>query len=107
MNGSEVSRRKDMPLSKIYETLARLEAKGAVLVNHSEPVRYTPLPPKDVLTVLKDKFSADLSNAQEELADLPENREPGLVSTQPRCNCAGFNPADQRGEALSMCWGMG
>lgn len=32
MNGSEVSRRADIPLSKIYETLARLEAKGAVLV---------------------------------------------------------------------------
>lgn len=33
----------------------------------------------DVLTVLKDKFAADLSTAQEELADLPENREPWLV----------------------------
>lgn len=79
MNGSEISRRADMPLSKIYETLARLEAKGAVLVNHFEPVRYTTVFPKDVLTVLKDKFAADLSTAQEELADLPENGEPGLV----------------------------
>lgn len=79
MNGSEVSRRADMPPSKIYETLARLEAKGAVLVNHSEPVRYTAVSPKNVLTVLRDKFAADLSTVQEELADLPENREPGLV----------------------------
>lgn len=79
MNGSQVSRRADMPPSKIYETLARLETKGAVLVNHSEPVRYTAVSPKDVLTFLKDKFEADLSTAQEELADLPKNKEPGLV----------------------------
>jgi len=41
MNGSEVSKRAGMPPSKVYETLARLEAKGAVLVNFSEPVRYS------------------------------------------------------------------
>lgn len=80
MNGSEVSRRADMPPSKVYETLARLEAKGAVLVNYSEAVRYTTaVSPKNVLTILRDKFAADLSTVQEELADLPKNREPGLV----------------------------
>lgn len=79
MSGSEVSRRADMPPPKIYETLARLEAKGAVLVNYSEPVRYTAVSPKNVLTILRDKFAADLSTVQEQLADLPENREPGLV----------------------------
>jgi sugar-specific transcriptional regulator TrmB len=79
MNGSEVSKRAGMPPSKVYETLARLEAKGAVLVNHSEPVRYSAVPHADVLASLRAKFDADLGTASAALDQLPATDEPGLV----------------------------
>lgn len=79
MNGSEVSRRAGMPPSKVYETLARLEAKGAVLVSRSEPVRYTAVPHADVLASLRARFEADLGTAASALDQLPIADEPGLV----------------------------
>lgn len=79
MNGSEVSKRAGMPPSKVYETLARLEAKGAVLANHSEPVRYSAVPHADVLASLRAKFGADLDIVTAALDRLPAVDEPGLV----------------------------
>ena len=79
MNGSEVSKRAGMPPSKVYETLARLEAKGAVLVSHSEPVRYSAVPHADVLASLRARFDADLDTATAALDQIPAADEPGLV----------------------------
>jgi len=79
MNGSEVSKRAGMPPSKVYETLARLEAKGAVLASHSEPVRYSAVPHADVLASLRAKFGADLDIVTAALDRLPAADEPGLV----------------------------
>jgi sugar-specific transcriptional regulator TrmB len=79
MNGSEVSKRAGMPPSKVYETLARLEAKGAVLVSHSEPIRYSAVPHADVLASLRAKFDADLGTAAAALDQLPAADESGLV----------------------------
>lgn len=79
MNGSEISRRAGMPPSKVYETLARLEAKGAVLVNRSEPVRYVAVSPADVLDALKARFDSDIANVTAALDELPTPEEPGLV----------------------------
>lgn len=79
MTGAEVSRGAGVPPSKIYETLARLETKGAVLVNRSEPVRYSAVPHTQLLDVAKAKFEADISAAREKLDKLPVQEEPGLV----------------------------
>jgi HTH-type transcriptional regulator, sugar sensing transcriptional regulator len=79
MNGSEVSKRAGMPPSKVYETLARLQAKGAVLVNHAEPTRYVAVPHGDVLASLRERFNADVETATETLNQLPAADEPGLV----------------------------
>lgn len=79
MNGSEVSKRAGMPPSKVYETLARLEGKGAVMVSRSEPVRYTAVPHADVLASLRARFDADLDTAASALRQLPVADEPGLV----------------------------
>lgn len=79
LNGSEVSKRAGMPPSKVYETLARLEAKGAVLVNRSEPVRYSAVPHADVLAALKARFDADVATTTAALDELPAADEPGLV----------------------------
>lgn len=79
LNGHEVSRASGVPPSKIYETLQRLEAKGAVLVYRSEPVRYAATPYRTVLDGLRRRFEADVAAVEEGLAALPDARDPGLI----------------------------
>ncbi|QVN23442.1 TrmB family transcriptional regulator [Burkholderia pyrrocinia] len=79
LTGAEVGRRAGMPPSKIYETLTRLEARGAVLVNRSEPVRYAAVPHRSLLEELRTRFNADLELAAGALDRLPVQQEPGLV----------------------------
>lgn len=79
LNGNEVSKRAGMPPSKVYETLNRLEAKGAILVNRSEPVRYSAVPHADVLAALKARFDGDVATATSALDELPTTDKPGLV----------------------------
>lgn len=79
LNGSEVGRRAQVPPSKIYETLGRLEAKGAVLVNRSDPIRYAAVPHTDLLAAIRQRFESDFSDTQEGLAALPTRSLAGLV----------------------------
>ncbi|WP_163507235.1 TrmB family transcriptional regulator [Fodinicola acaciae] len=79
ITGAEVGRRAGMPPSKVYETLTRLEARGAVLVNRSEPVRYTAVPHHWLLQQLRARYDTDVEAAQAALDRLPTEREPGLV----------------------------
>ncbi len=79
ITGAEVGRRAAMPPSKVYETLARLETKGAVLVNRSEPIRYAAVPHVALLKELRDRFNAEVDLASAALDRLPLQQEPGLV----------------------------
>lgn len=79
LTGAEVSRRAGMPASKVYETLARLESRGAVLVNRSEPVRYAAVDHKKLLTELRSRIDEDLRVAEEAFQKMPLHREAGLV----------------------------
>ncbi|QYY33246.1 MULTISPECIES: TrmB family transcriptional regulator [Cupriavidus] len=79
LTGAEVGRRASMPASKVYETLARLETRGAVLVHRSEPVRYAAVPHTALLAELRSRFNADLDAAASALDRLPVQQEPGMV----------------------------
>ena len=79
MNGHEVGKLSQVPPSKIYETLQRLEAKGAVLSHRSEPIRYAAVPYSEVLARIRERFEGDLAVIDRGLASLPAAREPGLV----------------------------
>lgn len=79
LTGAEVGRRAGMPPSKVYENLARLEARGAVLVNRSEPVRYSAIPHTALLKELRERFDADVTAAERAIEQLPMDQEPGLV----------------------------
>ena len=79
LTGAEVGRRAAMPASKVYENLARLEARGAILVNRSEPVRYAAIPPTDLLEDVRARFQEDLHLVSVALDRLPVQQEPGLV----------------------------
>lgn len=79
MNGHEVGKLSSVPPSKIYETLQRLDTKGAVLMHRSEPVRYAAVPYAEVLARLRERFEGDLALVDKGLSTLPATREPGLV----------------------------
>jgi len=79
MNGHEVGKLSSVPPSKIYETLQRLDTKGAVLMHRSEPVRYAAVPYAEVLARLRERFEGDIELVNEGLSSLPAARELGLV----------------------------
>lgn len=79
MNGHEVSKASGIPPSKIYETLQRLEAKGAVLKTRSEPVQYTASPHTKLMSALRQRFETDLATAETGLSELPTSRPNGLI----------------------------
>ncbi|MDE1180632.1 TrmB family transcriptional regulator [Paraburkholderia sp.] len=79
MNGHEVGKLSHVPPSKIYETLQRLDAKGAILAHRSEPVRYAAVPYVEVLARIRARFEGDLNLIDKGLSSLPAAREPGLV----------------------------
>ncbi|HEF4729110.1 helix-turn-helix domain-containing protein [Burkholderia multivorans] len=79
LNGHEAGKLSGVPPSKIYETLQRLEAKGAVLLHRSEPVLYAAVPYSEVLSRIRSTVAKDLDLIEKELTRLPSAREPGLV----------------------------
>jgi sugar-specific transcriptional regulator TrmB len=68
MNGHEISKQAGVPASKVYETLERLRGKGAVMVYESDPVRYAPLPYRDLLSRFNDRMSEALGRVAQTLA---------------------------------------
>lgn len=79
--GYEIARAAAMPTSKIYETLRKLAAKGAVLVNTSAPVTYAAVPHRDLTARLRERTEATLAEIETELAAVPRAGEPGLTWT--------------------------
>ena len=79
--GYEIARAAGMPTSKIYETLQKLAAKGAVMVNASAPVTYAAVPHRDLTARLRERTEATLAAIETELAAVPPGGEPGLTWT--------------------------
>lgn len=79
--GYEVARAAQVPTSKIYETLGQLAARGAVLVNRSEPVTYVALPHRDLTARLRDQAEETLAALEAELEALPAAVPSGLTWT--------------------------
>jgi len=79
MNGHEVARASQIPPSKIYETLARLAEKGAVRVQHSDPVCYSASPWETVKAAARTKFERALSTAQSGLESRPKRDGAGHI----------------------------
>jgi sugar-specific transcriptional regulator TrmB len=60
--GYEVSKIARIPTAKIYETLARLQKKGAVYCSASQPTLYLPEDPKTLIGRLEREFSERLES---------------------------------------------
>lgn len=79
MNGHEVAKASGVPPSKIYDTLARLIEKGAVLVERGEPVSYAALAYESVLEAARRKFQRAHDVAASAFASLPAMPDAGKV----------------------------
>ena len=77
LSGYKVAQGSGVPRSKIYEVLGGLVRRGAVLVNHAEPVQYAPLSPKELISRRRREMEGSLAAAEERLeryAASPDSR---------------------------------
>lgn len=78
VTGYELARTSGVPRSRIYETLERLEVKGAVLVNRQEPSLYAPVHPRELAKRLREEWENALSWLEEKAISLSKG---GLFSS--------------------------
>jgi sugar-specific transcriptional regulator TrmB len=78
-NGHEVSKTAGIPTSKVYETLERLQKKGAVLVQRSEPTLWAPVPHRDLVAALRQRMESTFSAVEQGLAQLGHEQDTGLT----------------------------
>ena len=78
-NGHEVAKTAGIPTSKIYETLERLNQKGAVLVQRSEPTLWAPVPHRELVATLRSKMESTFSAVEQGLAQLGQERDTRLT----------------------------
>jgi HTH-type transcriptional regulator, sugar sensing transcriptional regulator len=71
-NGYEVAKAAAIPSSKIYETLDRLQQRGAARRFSADPVRYAATPPADLLATLRGRFAQAAERAENALQSMPQ-----------------------------------
>src|SRR5436190_20083056 len=69
LTGYELGKRSEVPLSRSYEILERLAAKGLALVQPGEPPRYAAEPPEQFLDRTRAATTATLDALAHALAD--------------------------------------
>jgi HTH-type transcriptional regulator, sugar sensing transcriptional regulator len=79
LNGHEVSRLAGIPPSKIYETLQRLQQKGSVMVYHSDPILYAPVPYQELLARLQSELASTFQALEERLDKLAPQQDTSLT----------------------------
>lgn len=65
--GYEVSKLADIPQSRAYDTLKRLETSQIVTSSNEKPVMYTPIKPKELTKRYKRKFSSTIDFLEKKL----------------------------------------
>jgi len=70
ITGYELAKNSGIPASKIYAVLNKLMEKEVILALDSEPVKYTPLPPKEVLSRLKGDYLDNVNNLDSKLDEI-------------------------------------
>src|SRR6476469_10409820 len=68
--GYEIAQRAGVPRSAIYAVLKRLEDEGLAARVEETPARYAPLPPSDLLGVLRRRFDRSLDGLDASLRRL-------------------------------------
>lgn len=65
--GYELSRISGIPSAKIYETLDRLQSRGALAVVLGNPVRYVPITPGELISRVRCRFESSLAGLEDSL----------------------------------------
>jgi HTH-type transcriptional regulator, sugar sensing transcriptional regulator len=79
VTGYEVSKRSGVPRSMIYEVLGKLLDKGAIYTVPSEPVKYSPLPAKELIERLRKSFEKSFEFLERNLMTLENERETDVI----------------------------
>jgi sugar-specific transcriptional regulator TrmB len=68
LTGYAVAKQSGVPRSKIYEVLEALAVRGDIIVSHEATPQYTPVSPKDLISMRKAKAEANYRLAERSLA---------------------------------------
>jgi len=93
--GYEIAQRAGIPRSAIYAVLKRLEDEGMVARVEETPARYAPLPPSDLLGVLRRRFDRSLDGLDASLRRLRPPPPPVDL-----WNVSGYNEVIERARTL-------
>lgn len=66
-SGYRVAQNSGVPRAKVYEVLGGLVRRGAVLANYSDPVRYAPLSPQELVARRRREMEGSIRTAEENL----------------------------------------
>ncbi|MEO1270216.1 MAG: helix-turn-helix domain-containing protein [Myxococcota bacterium] len=77
--GYEVAARSGVPRSAIYNVLKKLESSGLANAVHHKPTRYMALPPDQLHTLMKDRFTSRIDALKDALELLAEPVETELL----------------------------
>ncbi len=73
LNGYEVAKASGLPRANVYSVLDKLQARGAVVrLDTPEGVRYSPVPPAELMQRLSGHFQQALDSAQHSLEELAQ-----------------------------------
>jgi len=83
--GYEVTKLANIPQSRTYDTLKILEQKNIVTINSSNPLTYTPVKPKVLLSGYQKKIASTVNYLEKHLPDVKEKyNEPIITITEER-----------------------
>jgi sugar-specific transcriptional regulator TrmB len=79
--GYEIAKNSGIPASKIYQVLNKLMQREIVVALDTEPVRYAPIPPQEILSQLRSSYNHVLDILQVGLSKLyrSENRQDNYI----------------------------
>jgi HTH-type transcriptional regulator, sugar sensing transcriptional regulator len=78
MSGYAIALNSGVPRSKIYEVIEGLVGRGEILASHGSPVLYSPLSPKELISLKRRRTEINFDAAEEALESFEfstENRE--------------------------------
>jgi HTH-type transcriptional regulator, sugar sensing transcriptional regulator len=93
--GYEIAQRAGIPRSAIYAVLKRLEDDGLVARVEETPAKYAPLPPSDLLAVLRRRFDRSLDSLDGSLRRMRPPPPPVDL-----WNVSGYDEVMERAESL-------
>jgi sugar-specific transcriptional regulator TrmB len=73
VTGYELSKNSGIPDSKIYAVLNKLIEKDVILAIDSEPVKYTPIPPDDIIARIKGDYLNTFDSLSQGLNEIYKN----------------------------------